>query len=352
LNFNLLKQIIGILFSASSYYIIFKLANFNLKLLFDRYSRIAVYIAAFAIIEEALHLNGIHIRSEFPGSLGFYRVSGLSGEPYNLAMVLTPALLFCLIGIFSRNKEFSLLDMNFTIPLSIILFAFFLTFSTTGYIGLFIGLLLVVAHGGLLNIQKTRFIFFPLLLAIGYFTFNYIIKEDKIFERKFSEGIWLFNDEQVSSVKDYDRLNTSTFVLLSNYQIATESFNEHPYFGIGFGNYEMAYHEKFNQIFGQDFENKFGRSNFNDANSMFLRLLAESGFWGIAIFLTFLAVFLIKTIKSSSLNQFYLIAINHAVFVLFIIRLLRCGNYISDGAFFFLLLYYYTYKFKKELAPA
>ena len=103
LNFNLLKQVLGIIFSASSYFIVFKLANFNLKLIFDRYCKIALFISAFAILEEILHINGIHIRSEFPGSLGFYRVSGFSGEPYNLAMILTPVLLFCLIGAFSLS---------------------------------------------------------------------------------------------------------------------------------------------------------------------------------------------------------------------------------------------------------
>ena len=82
-----------------------------------------------------------------------------------------------------------------------------------------------------------------------------------------------------------------------------------------------------------------------------LRLLAESGIWGTGLFLLFLFGFLIKSIKPANLNQFYLIAINHVIFVLFIIRLLRCGNYISDGAFFFILLFYYSYKFKKELAP-
>jgi hypothetical protein len=106
-------------------------------------------------------------------------------------------------------------------------------------------------------------------------------------------------------------------------------------------------------MFGLDFEKRYGKSNYNDANSMFLRLLSETGIWGMAIFFFFLLYFLIKRVSSNGINDFYLLAINHGVFILFLIRLLRCGNYISDGFFFFLLMFYFTFKFdQKFVKPA
>lgn len=348
INFNLLKQVLGIIFSASSYYIVFKMANLNLRYLFDRYRFFAFLAASFAVIEEVFHFVGIHIRPSFPGSFGLYRVGGLSGEPYNLAMVLLPAIFFTLLTYLSRFKEinsnwFSSLGKN-----AIILTAFFLTFSSTGYTGLFISFILIAIHTGFLSFKSTRILFFPVFMTLVYFLFNFLSTSDKNFERKLDEGLWFFQTEENISIKDYTRFNSSSFALISNYQITSEGFAENPIFGVGLGNYELLYHQKFDKIFGSDFELRYGKSNFNDANSMFLRLIAETGIWGTALFLIFLSYFMIKRFSFENINDYYLIAINHAVLVLFIIRLLRCGNYISDGAFFFLLFYYYTYKLRER----
>lgn len=347
INFNFLKQVLGIIFSASSYYIVFKLANLNLRYLFERYKFFAFLAAGFAIIEEGLHLIGLHIRPDFLGSFGLYRVGGLSGEPYNLAMVLLPAIFFMLLNYLSRFKEVNNNWITSFTQNAIILGAFFLTFSSTGYTGLFISFILIAIHTGFLSFKSTRILFFPVFMTIVYFLFNFLSTSDKNFERKLDEGLWFFQTEENISIKDYTRFNSSSFALISNYQIATEGFKENPIFGVGLGNYELLYHQKFDKLFGSDFELRYGKSNFNDANSMFLRLLAETGIWGTSVFLIFLIYFMIKRFSFQNINDFYLIAINHAVLVLFIIRLMRCGNYISDGAFFFLLFYYYTYKIRK-----
>jgi len=347
INFNFLKQVLGIIFSASSYYIVFKLANLNLRYLFERYRFFAFLAAGFAIIEEGLHLVGLLIRPDFLGSFGLYRVGGLSGEPYNLAMVLLPAIFFMFLTYLSRFKEVNNNWITSLTQNAIILAAFFLTFSSTGYTGLFISFILIAIHTGFLSFKSTRILFFPVFMTIVYFLFNFLSTSDKNFERKLDEGLWFFQTEENISIKDYTRFNSSSFALISNYQIATEGFKENPIFGVGLGNYELLYHQKFDKLFGSDFELRYGKSNFNDANSMFLRLLAETGIWGTSVFLIFLIYFMIKRFSFQNINDFYLIAINHAVLVLFIIRLMRCGNYISDGAFFFILFYYYTYKIRK-----
>lgn len=351
LNFNFLKQVLGIIFSASSYFIVFKLAQLNLRYLFDRYRFFAFLASAFALIEEAFHLVGVHIRPDFRGSFGLYRVGGLSGEPYNLAMVLLPAIFFILLSYLSRFSEINKNWLSSLVKNAVIVLAFFLTFSSTGYTGLFLSFILIAAHTGFLNFKSPRILFFPVFMSLVYLFFNFLSTSDKNFERKLDEGLWFFQTEENISIRDFTRFNSSSFALISNYQIASEGFNENPLFGIGLGNYEMLYHQKFDKIFGKDFELRYGKSNFNDANSMFLRLIAETGIWGTALFLLFLLYFMIKRFSFENINEFYLIAINHAVLILFIIRLMRCGNYISDGSFFFILFYYYAFQLQRKFFP-
>lgn len=352
LNFNLFKQVGGILFSASSYYIVYKLANFNIKYIFKKYSRIAFWISCYGIIEEFMHLAGIHLISDYPGSFGLYRITGFSGEPYNLALALYPATLFRLSGLISSYRSLNYLNTRNIVETVIVFTAFFLTFSTTGYTGLFLGFLVISLQTGLLDVSKPKFFLVVPFFILVYLLFNFIFTTNDSFKRKIDEGLWFLQEEQSVSIKDYNKFNSSSFVLISNYRIATEGFTENPNFGVGLGNYQNLYQEKFNKLFGLDFETRYGKSNYNDANSMFLRLIAETGIWGTAIFFIFIFYFLIKRMKTNTINEFYLIVINHGIFVLFLIRLLRCGNYISDGFFFFLLMFYFSHRIYFKFAPS
>jgi hypothetical protein len=179
--------------------------------------------------------------------------------------------------------------------------------------------------------------------GLVYMLFAYLSANNENFNTKLQEGAWFLSGE-MTSPEEMDNLNSSSFALLSNFQITVEGVKDHPISGVGLGSYEMLFHEKFDQLFGTRFETKYGRSNFNDANSMFLRLLAETGIIGCSLFLYFIVAFLIKKKISPDLRSFYLISINHGMFILFIIRLIRCGNYLSDGMFFFIFLFYYSYK--------
>lgn len=348
LNFTFAKQFLGAIFSASSYYIIFKLADFNLFYLFKKYANFAFYASALAILEEILHLTGNHIRPVFSGALGLYRVGGLSGEPYNLSMALFPAMFFYLTNIMS-GKNYSDENRKWFLIKSVTIFtAFFLTFSSTGYIGLFMALFVIAIYKGYFNIRRARIILAPIFFIGIYFMFDYLTSSNKNFNSKVEDGIWFLQGDEKRST-ELDRVTTSSFALLSNYYITLEGFKENPIAGIGLGNYETLYNQKFSSLFGQKFEIMYGRANFNDANSMFLRLLAETGIIGVSLFLSFILWVLIKKTYNSNKVDFYLIVINHGIFILFLIRLLRCGNYLSDGMFFFILLYFYSSKLFKSL---
>jgi O-antigen ligase len=344
MSFPFFKQFLGGIFSASSYFIIFKLANFNVYYLFKRYLQFAFLAALLAIIEEFFHMSGIHFKPAFSAPLGLFRVGGLSGEPYNLSLALFPALFFYLMNSFYGLKQIHESNKKAIVTTGVIATAFFLTFSSTGYIGLFLAFLAVAIHRDYFNLSKPRVLLAPLFFAFVYFVFSQLLATNENFDQKVDEGLWFLKTD-VESSKQLDGLNSSSFALLSNYQIAMEGFKENPVSGIGLGSYETLFQEKFNLLFGSYFELKYGRQNFNDANSMFLRLVGETGIIGTSLFLFFIVHFFIKRRAMGNLKNFYLIGINHGVFILFVIRLIRCGNYLSDGMFFFVLLFYYTNQF-------
>jgi len=341
-NFAFFKQLFGAVFSASSYFIIFKLANFNLINIFSRYLNFAFFASLFAIIEEFLHLAGVHIKPVFFGPIGIYRVGGLSGEPYNLSLALFPALFYCLSTFFNSNIRLNHERKELTFIKSIPIYvAFFLTFSSTGYIGLFLTFLAIAIQKGYFNIKKPKIIFASAFFVCVYFVFAYLTTSNQNFNQKIQDGLWFLQGEEKES-SELDKVNSSSFALLSNYYITAEGFKDNPFTGIGLGNYEMLYNDKFRTLFGFRFQTMYGRQNYNDANSMFLRLLAETGLIGILVVFYFIFSRLIKKGSDDDPLKYYLIVINQAILILFLIRLLRCGNYFSDGMFFFVLLFYYS----------
>ena len=133
------------------------------------------------------------------------------------------------------------------------------------------------------------------------------------------------------------KVHGSAFVLYNNYHIATENFKNNPLFGSGMGSHEFAF-EKYNlnYIIGGIYE-----FNTTDANSMFLRLLSETGLMGIFFALAFIARFYVsKSLFEEEDDEYWLIA--NALLVIIIIQLLRQGNYTYGGFFFFGWMYYYN----------
>lgn len=352
LGFPFIKQFFGGIFSASTYFIVLKLANFNIFYLFKKYLHFAFFAAMLAIVEELFHLGGIHLKTAFSAPFGLYRVGGLSGEPYNLSLALFPALFFYLMNVFYGFKQVHESNKSTMIKTTIITIAFFLTFSSTGYIGLFLAFFVIAIHKDYLNLSKPRILLAPVFFAMVYFVFSQLLSTNENFGQKVDEGVWFLKTD-IESGKQLDGLNSSTFALLSNYQITMEGFKEHPFAGVGLGSYETLFQKNFDRIFGQQFDLKYGKQNYNDANSMFLRLVAETGIIGSSLFLFFTFRFLIKRRSSDKVKSFYLLAINHGIFILFVMRLIRCGNYLSDGMFFFIILFYYTNKYVfSQIPPA
>ncbi|MFH1395484.1 MAG: hypothetical protein ABIH09_04930, partial [Candidatus Omnitrophota bacterium] len=79
--------------------------------------------------------------------------------------------------------------------------------------------------------------------------------------------------------------------------------------------------------------------NRTDAASLFSRLISEMGLLGIALFF----YFIVKFYVSKKMDEHYWM-ISNAILCLFIVNLLRQGNYFYSGFIFFVWAYYFTYR--------
>jgi hypothetical protein len=83
----------------------------------------------------------------------------------------------------------------------------------------------------------------------------------------------------------------------------------------------------------------YGTFNAKDGNSLFIRLLSEGGLIGLSIFFIALFYFFVYKRGIDVPELTTLTIINQSVFIMLIIRLLRTGNYIGQGFYFFFFLY-------------
>lgn len=348
MQFSMYKQIIGITFSSVAYYNLYKFTDFDVKRIFKVYLNISLIIAIFGIIEEIMLLRGMH--SHFDNikrvSLGFYRVYSIMGEPYFLAVALIPALYYYLnkmIGVAEFRNWATLF------PFTIIFLCYFFTFSSAGIFGLGIMFILIVYNHGYLNPGSGKFI---LLMIMAFLVVPntklgnaFSLKELEI---RATDSYKAFSSKSQLSKDDTKDLNSSTFALYSNYIIAQESFRKNPFTGGGLGTHEKTYDQYFEAKFGKAFKIMFGNFNAKDGNSLFIRLMSETGLFGLGLIFLFIYKFRLKRTHVRNPNLNIYVIINQGAFVVFIIRLMRTGNYIGQGFFLFFFIYYITYKLVKD----
>jgi hypothetical protein len=334
-GFELLKQFIGIFFTAIVYYNVFYVFNFKIKRIFDIYLKFSFYVAAFGIINNMLHLAGIHITKQLDTGTFFYREVSIMGEPFYLTLALTPALLYYLIN-------FKELWIPYKKQIVTILICYLLTFSSIAVAGLSIGIMIALYLNNFFSIRSNRLAILPLLIIPLFFVVSYFINNIDLLNARFYDTTKLFLSSQIM-VEEAGKANSSTFALYSNYVIARDSFFKNPMFGSGLGSHPIIYYETFVSYFPSSYLKMYGAQNQQDANSKFLRLLSETGLLGLTLFLFAYFKFLIPKKKIRTADQKYLASINYAIFVYILLCLIRNGNYINIGFFLFFFIYYITY---------
>lgn len=336
------KQIFGVIFTSVAYYTFLAYNNFEIKRIFRMYVFVAFFVAAEGLMEEVLNLSGIYINSKIRMTTsGWYRIFGIMGEPYFMAVALLPALFYT----FYKTTIFERILSIFSnyILIAVIFTCFIFTFSSAGVLGLGGVFVFWLIDKNYLSFRSWKIIFLPVFLGLFGILFNNVQQEWKEFNIKFTQTVAAFSNNSTRK-EDINELNTSSFALYSNFTIAKASFSDKPLTGTGLGTHEANYKKYFSKFFDKDFVIRYGVFNTADANSLFVRLMSETGLMGLGLFFTFLFKnFLVRKGYEDADTRDYTL-INQSIFIWFIVRLVRTGNYFGNGFFLFFFMYYFTKK--------
>lgn len=330
------KVFIGFSASVIFYEYVLKLYSFDVRRLF-KYYMIGCYIASMIGIFQVLSFlvgftPGYDFRWVFnkwnlsEGGLGI-RMNSIFSEPAYFAAVCAPAFFIALYSLI-KNRAYYLKNWQ----LIAIVLAYFLTFSTLGYLGIFFCLVLLLVNLGFI---RYALIFGP--LAVAGFVYAYTSIDE--FRDRIDGTREVFVEGNIQS---YD-VHGSSFVLYNSYIVATTNWKKNPMFGTGLGSHAMAF-ERYSvtkQVGAIQIEfNQF------DANSMFLRLLSETGLYGVL----FMLIFLIRSwVRRNRAADEEMWLISNAVLVIILLYLSRQGHYFLNGFPFFLWMFYYVSRENKDL---
>jgi hypothetical protein len=306
--------------------------------------QIAFYVALWGLITEVLLLRGIPITGKIKlTSNGFYRIYSIMGEPYFLAVALLPALYFQTYC-FLSEKKYRISFRNW-VHLGVIGLCYLFTFSSAGFIGLALIILMYMYSADYFSLLRgqARILIVPIIFVLSLAFYNNLKDALSEFQVRVDDTVKLFQGGE-PDVKAISEVNASTFALYTNYIIAKESFVRNPFLGSGLGSHPVNYDITFAKYFPPDFIERFGTFNKFDANSLFLRLMSETGLFGLGAVIIFLWRFFMgkKYIRNPKFR--YLNIINQSIFILVVVRLVRTGHYFGNGFFLFIFMYYYTKK--------
>lgn len=305
----LIAQLLGISISSIYYHNLIKL--FSVKKLFTVYLDFAFYIAILSIFMFYLNIN----------SFSIYRLNGLMSEPAHYAAIMLPATYF-----FLRDKKY--------LRLSMLVITIFLSKSSIG----FIGLALII----ILPLIKVKFFLkyswlVIVLLGVSVFYLSSIwnkpVDENKSnpLVRKIKE-----TNKSLSAIytgKFQKNTNLSSYAFLSNAFITKEVFLDKP-LGAGLGSYRHEYEKYYSLIKPPPYliTLKHSKINKTDANSLFLRMIADLGIFAFLFFLYFVFRSYILFKNDKKIEQ-------QSVFFYLMLKLIREGHYFPPEFYFFLLIF-------------
>lgn len=333
----LLKIFINLFVSILFYNYVFQFYDFNIITLVKYYMIGAFIVALIGVIQlisfqigfkKGYDFSWIFNKwSFFPGGLLGLRVNSVFTEPSYFGASMAPAFFISIYSIFLRKQLFLKKYMHF-----IIIFTYFLTASSVAFAGILFSILLL-----LVNIGFVRYIvvFIPILL----FTYMYIYNTVPEFKVRVDGLSKLYSGEAVNAFE----VHGSSFVQYNNFHVALENFKRNPFFGTGLGSHPIAYD---NYSLVQQYGGIYDFNNL-DANSMFLRLMSETGLYGILLIMIFIVKFFVVRKRDNS-NELYWV-ISSAALIVILLQLFRQGNYTYNGFMFYMWLYYYTFIGEKNL---
>lgn len=338
---NFLKVYLSIIVLYSFYYYAIAYNKFNAYPLFKIYLYFARIVAIIALIQFVSYTIGFTPGYNFRwlfnkytlvASENYIRLSSIIAEPSQYAFVMAPAMFVSLYALlynntFFVNRKTAILILGTTI----------LTYSTHAYIVIFMSVLFVLMKR--FNLLKS--IVFLSILITG---FVFIYNTTPIVQRRVDDSVLIIKDaHRINDQFFLSKLNTSSFTLLNNSVIALRSFESNPLVGSGLGSHPISFNKysitRQRYLPFQDF-------NTMDANSLFLRLLSETGMLGL-----FAILFILVRYRYTDSRNTVPWVISHAILVMIIAALLREGHYYLSGVPLFIFMYIYIKKYGVSINP-
>jgi hypothetical protein len=273
-----IKIFAGVLLSYFFYNYVILEFDFDISRLFKWYLKGAYYSAVIGAIQFISFQVGFGPGYQFswllnkwgfiPGGNFGIRINSIFGEPTYLGAVLSAAFFVSVYNFISKNP-FYLTKLQS----ALIIVIYILSFSGLGQIGIFLSLGFLALSFGLL-----RYIY--VLIPAAFFLFSVFYNNSKDFRERFDSIITLFSTGKFELGKTHG----SSFILYNNYVVAIENVSHNTLFGSGLGSHPSAF-EKYSTA--RNFKTYGFNLNSQDANSMLLRLISETGIFGVGIFIFF-----------------------------------------------------------------
>jgi len=306
---SLIAQVLGISISSVYFYNLIKI--FKVKILVDEYLKLSMFIAIIAI---PMFYLGINVFT-------YNRLNGILSEPAHYAAIMLPASYF-----FLRKREF--------FKLGIIIITIFLSKSSIGFIGLF--LILIIP---LIKIKYfLKYSIFVVVIGLSGAFYLSSKWDNKITENESNKVVRRLKQTQESFKATYtgkfkNYTNLSTYAFLSNFFITQQIFIHKP-IGTGLGSYKHEYDKYYDKLSPPEYLIILKQSKINrtDANSLFLRIIADFGIFGFLMIFYFI-------IRSYNIFRDDKKIFQQSSFFYLFSKLLREGHYFPPEFYFFLIIF-------------
>lgn len=303
---NIASQILGM--GVMSIYYFSVLTNFDmpLKRWMEMYVRAAFFLALLAL----LIWPAVTYVTADP------RLRAIYTEPSYYVFMTLPAVSYC-IGCYVSQRRYGWETLVFLVTYA-------LANSALGFLGLMLTGLMVFTPR-LRGWQLLAGILAGCALA------------GSLYIASFNVRVRVNDFARAVASQSLSGTGSSTFALLSNVYVTSQSFLAHPVTGIGLGGYAHAYDQfiggvqgSFNPLFLSE------QLNRDDGNSMILRVATELGIPGLILLFAFIIV--CARVRGSPYQT-----IRNAILPYLIIRTGRMGAYFTTEFFFFVGIYLLNY---------
>ncbi|MCC7303046.1 MAG: O-antigen ligase family protein [Bacteroidia bacterium] len=331
---NFVKIFLGVFMSYLFFYYIMKVFEFKVEELYRWYLKGCVILSLIGLFQFFSFLVGFRYgydlswilnKGGFIGGGNFgIRINALFPEPTYLACTLSPAMFVAMYNLFRKQQLYlnrwqsALVIVVFTLSFSGLAFAAFLI----------AGILLLVNFG----LVRYILLFVPVLMISFSFMYNNVEE----FRQRYDSTVEIFRTGQFKVGETHG----SSVILYNNYHVALENFKSNFLFGTGLGSHQVAFEQysitKGIKTWGFDL-------NSQDANSMLLRLISETGLFGTILFLVLFFKCYVKRHEEDPDFPPRFWIISNGIFIMIALNLLRQGHYFLNGFPFFVWLYYYNY---------